>query len=232
MWEAFLAVCGSPPVLWWTQIVSDLAIALAYFSIPLILLWVVRNKREDIPYPWLWLLFVTFITACGITHALHAWSMLAVLPMQQEQALIAVITALVSVGTAIAFIWVLPQINLLPSPQRVRVALQNAVDQATLETNALLVEKDQLIQDKSSLLREVNHRVGNNLAIMGAVVRRELRDAKAAGLSLDGLLKIQEQIDQIGKEHHKMSASDYKLLDRAHNFILVTPDVDETDKAA
>jgi len=55
---------------------SDVAIAIAYFSVPVAMLWVLRNRREELLYPGIGLSFVLFITACGGTHALHAPTLL------------------------------------------------------------------------------------------------------------------------------------------------------------
>jgi hypothetical protein len=86
-------------------------IALAYFAIPVTMAIVLRNRRDDIPYPWLWMLFVIFIVACGMTHLVHIWSVVMGGEYLGLQATIAAITALASVGTAIAFAFVLPQIS-------------------------------------------------------------------------------------------------------------------------
>jgi hypothetical protein len=56
------------------HVLSDLSIALAYYSIPLTLFYFVR-KRQDLPFDWIFLLFATFITACGTTHLLEVWTL-------------------------------------------------------------------------------------------------------------------------------------------------------------
>src|SRR3954462_9286027 len=58
----------------WLALASDLAIAVAYFAIPITMAVVLRHRKDDIPYPWLWTLFVTFIVACGMTHLAHVLS--------------------------------------------------------------------------------------------------------------------------------------------------------------
>jgi signal transduction histidine kinase len=55
------------------HVVSDAAIALAYFSIPLILFRFVR-KRRDLPFPAVFLMFAAFVVACGTTHLLDIWT--------------------------------------------------------------------------------------------------------------------------------------------------------------
>ena len=55
------------PALIWLHAISDTLIALAYFSIPIALIYFVR-KRRGIPFGWMFVCFGVFITACGATH--------------------------------------------------------------------------------------------------------------------------------------------------------------------
>ncbi len=55
------------PGILWTNVLSDLLIGLAYFSIPILLVKIVR-ERKDLRFEWLFFLFAAFITFCGITH--------------------------------------------------------------------------------------------------------------------------------------------------------------------
>jgi PAS domain S-box-containing protein len=58
----------------WLHVVSDLLIAIAYFSIPVALVWFVR-KRRDLPFSWMFGLFGLFIVACGTTHVMEVWNL-------------------------------------------------------------------------------------------------------------------------------------------------------------
>ena len=51
----------------WLHFVSDLLIALAYFSILIVLVYFAR-RRKDLAYNWMVLLFAVFIVLCGTTH--------------------------------------------------------------------------------------------------------------------------------------------------------------------
>src|SRR5437868_12966491 len=55
------------------HIISDALITLAYLTIPLTLIYIVR-KRKDIPFDWIFGCFGIFIVACGATHAMEIWS--------------------------------------------------------------------------------------------------------------------------------------------------------------
>src|SRR6201996_4767893 len=80
------------------HVVSDALIALAYYSIPITLVYFVR-KRKDLAFDWIFLSFAIFIVACGTTHLmeiLNIWE-----PTYWLSGVIKAITALVSVATAI-----------------------------------------------------------------------------------------------------------------------------------
>jgi hypothetical protein len=53
---------------------SDALIAIAYYSIPITLVYFVR-KRDDLPFNWIFLLFGAFIVACGTTHIMEIWTL-------------------------------------------------------------------------------------------------------------------------------------------------------------
>lgn len=194
MLQQLLQWCTSDNTLMWTVIGSDLAIALAYFAIPLTMAIVLRHRSDDIPYPWLWVLFVTFIVACGLTHVVHIWSALSGAQNLWLHAAIGIVTALASVGTAIAFAMVLPQIKLLPSPRQQRALLEQAVVERTAE--------------KDKLIREINHRIGNQLQILSSLVNVERRRAKGEESS-DILDRFKQELDKMAKNHASLSSADY-----------------------
>jgi len=208
MIDALIALCTTEPGLLWLFRLADALIALAYFSIPVSMLWVLRRRNEDLPFPSLWVSFVLFIFACGGTHALHvvAAGMEGIwLPVRTGLQLL---TAAVSIVTAVALNLALPKIAQLPSPRQQRAALEAAVTEAT--------------RDKTALLLEINHRVGNQLAKMGAMVRIEMRRADPAGLP--ALQRIQDLLEELGAEHHALSSADYRQHKPAGNFYDVEPE--------
>jgi len=194
MLDRILEYCTSDRGLQWLIVGSDVSIALAYFAIPLIMAVVLRHRQDDIPYPWLWTLFVTFIVACGLTHTAHVWSMITEARYLWMHAVIGAFCALVSVGTAIAFASILPQIKLLPSPKQQRAELERLVVQRT-------VEKDKLI-------REINHRIGNQLQIISSLVSIETRRATGEE-ALEILGRLRSELDKMALEHIARSQSDY-----------------------
>lgn len=194
MFNQLIELCTSRTGLYWLVFGSDLSIALAYFAIPITMAIVLRNHKNDIPYPWLWTLFVTFIVACGLTHAAHVLSVVTDAEYLNVHAAIGLFCAFTSVGTAIAFAFVLPQIRLLPSPAKQRAELARLVAIRT-------AEKDQLI-------REINHRVGNQLQVMQSMVSLEERSTKSED-SLSVLARLKRELDKMAHEHFESSQADY-----------------------
>ncbi|KAK1430414.1 hypothetical protein QVD17_13123 [Tagetes erecta] len=89
------------------QRVSDLLIAVAYFSIPIELLWFV--SCSNVPFKWVLVQFILFIVLCGMTHLLNSWTYDAH-PFQLMLALtiFKFLTALVSFATAITLFTLIP----------------------------------------------------------------------------------------------------------------------------
>lgn len=194
MLNTIVQLCTSDTNLFWVAISSDLAIAVAYFAIPITMAVVLQHRKDDIPYPWLWCLFVTFIIACGLTHAAHVWSALMGAEYYGLHASIAAFTAIVSVGTAIGFAFILPQIKDLPSPRQQQAHLERLVAERTKE--------------KDRLIREINHRVGNQLQIVSSIVSIESRRATKQE-SLEILQRLRRELDRMAKQHVELSQQDY-----------------------
>jgi PAS domain S-box-containing protein len=95
------------------HVVSDSAIAITYFSIPLSLLYVVF-KRKDLPFRNIFWLFGAFILSCGTTHVMEVWTLWH--PVYWLSGTVKFITALISAYTAFALIPLIPQALVLTTP--------------------------------------------------------------------------------------------------------------------
>ena len=96
----------------WLHVISDGLIALSYYCIPVVLIYFVRKNR-DIPFNRIFLMFGTFILACGTTHLLEVWNV-----WHGSYLLAGVvkgITAAVSVLTVAMLIPLVPKLISLPS---------------------------------------------------------------------------------------------------------------------
>ncbi|MGB6166749.1 MAG: PAS domain S-box protein, partial [Geitlerinemataceae cyanobacterium] len=98
------------------HLLSNLIIAISYFSIPLVLVRIV-GKRDDIPFDRVFSLFAAFIVFCGIGHLMDIWTLWH--PNYWLSGSIRALTALVSLGTAIVLVVLFPQIAKLPSPRQI-----------------------------------------------------------------------------------------------------------------
>jgi signal transduction histidine kinase len=95
------------------HLVSDVLITIAYYSIPITLVYFVR-KRRDLPYPWMFLMFGAFIVGCGTTHLMEVITLFT--PVYWISGTVKAFTAMLSVATAIAMIPLIPQAVALRGP--------------------------------------------------------------------------------------------------------------------
>jgi PAS domain S-box-containing protein len=119
------------------HVVSDSLTALAYYSIPIMLVYFVR-KRRDLPFDWIFLMFGGFIVACGTTHLLEVWTLWH--PIYWLSGFVKAITALVSLCTAALLVRLIPKALALPSPAQLEatnIALRNEIAQRKLAETAL-----------------------------------------------------------------------------------------------
>lgn len=97
------------------HVISDGLIAVAYLSIPAMLIYFVR-RREDIPFIRVFILFGAFIVLCGTGHLLDIWTLWY--PAYWVSGVERAITALVSCYTALQLVELLPQFLSLKSPKQ------------------------------------------------------------------------------------------------------------------
>ncbi|MDZ8105782.1 MAG: ATP-binding protein [Nostoc sp. DedQUE12a] len=97
----------------WLHIISDATIALAYYSIPVLLIYFI-SKRKDVPFNGVFLLFGAFILACGTGHLMEIWTLWH--PDYWVAGALKALTAIISIYTAFALIYLIPQALTLPSP--------------------------------------------------------------------------------------------------------------------
>lgn len=96
------------PEIIWMNLIGDGFIILAYYSIPVVLTYLVYKSKGKIPFNGLFVLFSIFILACGTTHLIE------IINIWQSKYILAgvmkVLTAIASVFTAIALIPTIPKI--------------------------------------------------------------------------------------------------------------------------
>ena len=140
------------PGLVWLHVVSDALIALAYFSIPVTLIYFIR-KRRDLPFNWMFLCFGTFIMACGTTHAMEVWTLWH--GTYWLSGAIKAVTAMASVPTAILLVHLVPRALALPSPEamKLEIAERKRAQQALHEAKEELELK---VRERTAELSKAN----------------------------------------------------------------------------
>lgn len=90
------------------QKVSDFLIAIAYFSIPIELVYFI--SCANVPFKWVLVEFIAFIVLCGMTHLLNGWTYYGPHSFQLMMSLtiFKFLTALVSCATAITLLTLIP----------------------------------------------------------------------------------------------------------------------------
>ncbi len=137
------------PSILWMHVVSDAIITIAYYSIPIALLVVIK-RRKDLAFSWIFVLFSIFIFACGTTHLMEIWTVWH--GTYRLSGIVKVITALASIFTAIAMWPLIPKLLLLPSPKQLEdvnnellkeVAVRKSAEEKLINVNYGLEEKVQ-----------------------------------------------------------------------------------------
>ncbi|MEO0823320.1 MAG: ATP-binding protein [Pseudomonadota bacterium] len=156
------------PVVMSVHAVSNVLIALAYFSIPLAFALFLR-RRPGFAHTRLVLLFGAFILLCGLSHAVHVLAMFH--PLHALEGGLKALTALVAIATASALFLLLPQLVAIPGSR------------ALIEMNARLEAEVAERRAAEAALRESKHSVEREVEMR----TRELQESELRyKLAVDG----------------------------------------------
>jgi signal transduction histidine kinase len=153
------------PGLLWTLVSADALIAAAYYSIPLGL-FVLARRRRDLAFHWMFYLFAFFILACGTTHLIGLVSIWV--PIYRVDATIKVVTAGLSVLTAMMLWPLIPKVLALPSPRQMaeinhrleaEVESRRRAEDALRAVNAELEER---VAERTRELQFANDRLAHS----------------------------------------------------------------------
>lgn len=179
------------PTLVWTHVTADAFIGLAYFAISVTLAYLVYKARRDIPFHWMFLAFGLFIIACGGTHFMEVVTIW--IPVYVFSAVIKIFTAVASVTTAAVLPFMVPRI--LTLVQQAKVS-----ERMTAELRASEERKE-------ALLREVHHRVKNNLAVICSLFYLQsthAKDQETARIFFD----MENRVHSMALVHESLYGSD------------------------
>jgi signal transduction histidine kinase len=200
----------------WVHLISDVVIALAYFSIPLTLLYFVR-KRVDLPFDWMFLMFGLFIVACGSTHIMEVWNLWHA--DYWLAGIIKAVTAVASIVTAMLLFRLVPKALALPSPEALQEANQKLIDR----TGELERRRGELARSNAELVA-----ANKELEAFSYSVSHDLRAPLRSidGFSLALLEDYEEKLDAEGKDNlHRVRAATQRmgaLIDDLLNLSRVT----------
>ena len=180
--------------LWQTPLValhvtSDALIALAYFSIPTLLIYFVAQRR-DVPFLNVFYLFGAFIVLCGLGHLMDIWTLWH--PAYWLAGAERAITAVVSCYTAASMVTLLPQFLSLKTPEQLEML--NSVLKREIEQRQVIEEE--LRQANQCLEARVQERTAALEASTQALAasQAQLQEAQAMAHigSIDYDLKTRE----------------------------------------
>ncbi|WP_346289726.1 sensor histidine kinase [Sphaerothrix gracilis] len=178
------------PGLVWLHVVSDALIAIAYFSIPLMLIAFVR-RRQDLPFSWIFVLFSLFIVSCGTTHLFSIWTLWH--PTYWLSGVAKAITAGVSTLTAVSMVPLVPVALSIPSPKQLKTtnrALQVEIAERKRAENtiqALNTDLERRVELRTAELQRANQRLEEE-----ATERRQVE--QALQLRADELLQLNQKL--------------------------------------
>lgn len=184
------------PDLLWLHAVSDLSTAIAYYSIPIALLFF-ANRRRDLQFRWMFVLFGIFIMACGTTHVMGLWTLWV--PDYLAAGIVKAVTAVSSVVTAIILLRLIPQALALPGPaqwEAINNTLRNEVaerQEAEAEVRRLNAQLEERVSERTAELEAANRQLaGANQEHRESEARiRRLIDSDIIGIlfwNLDGTI--------------------------------------------
>jgi two-component sensor histidine kinase len=223
--------------------VSDAITGLAYFFVPAALVYFVRRRR-DFQYGWVFYLFVGFILACGATHLMAIvtlWlpiygiegvikAVAAAASIGTAMVLWVLIPEIIALPSAAQLERVNQELTatiaekerayalLADSEARIRALnldLEQRVAEKTAEITASNRQLATSLEHRDTLIREVYHRVKNNLQTIDALIAlqfRRLTDDTAR----KALHDLRQRVYALGLVHQQlMNSNDLKTFDIA-----------------
>ena len=198
----------------WLHVASDSIIAIAYFSIPITLVYFI-SKRRDLPFDWIFAMFAAFIVACGITHLFELWTLWH--PTYWLSGTMKAITALISFATAILLVDLMPQALALPSPAQLELAnslLEAEIVERKLAEAALQQAKEELeiiVEERTTELKSQTQKLEQALS--------ELKQAQSQLSQSKKMSSLGQLLTEVPHHIHNQSSFIYAYLGGAREYV-------------
>jgi PAS domain S-box-containing protein len=224
-----------------TMVVGNLTIALAYFAIP-IALYYFAGKRKDLPYQYMFYLFAAFIAACGLTHVLKVLTIWQ--PVYWIEAGLDVVTALLSLATAVLICPLIPKALALKSPAELEIINNKLIESQKLFDNfmqhapaaAFIRDKDgSFLYANSLCTKSFGARPGQKLADLFPDQSQQLIRSDQTVIELAQTLRTEELLKTIDEPAKDWLTVRFPVADASGNILVggFAIDITETkqDKA-
>lgn len=173
------------PDLLFLHVSGDVLTVIAYFVIPLALIYLVK-KRTDLAFNWIFIMFAAFIFLCGVSHLtalINIWQ-----GFYYIEGIAKFTTGLISILTAIMIWRLIPRALAIPSNDEFRTK-----NEALLQAQNELLESNQLLELRVLERTSELERLTMTDALTGVMNRRGLIDNLTA------------EIERAERYHHHLS---------------------------
>ena len=221
--------------------VSDALIGIAYFSIPVAILYLTR-KRTDLPFSWLFLLFGIFIVACGATHWMDVWTLWR--PDYWLAGALKALTAATSVPTAVALVVLMPRALSLPSRAELETAkitleaeiatrrdveaqlraVQSELERRVEDRTAALTRANEELERREARLREEDAAKNRFLAVLAHELRNPLHSVRLSANIIAATPGVPERLGAAAAVIERQSRQLARLLDDLLDVARITQD--------
>lgn len=175
----------------WLHVTADALIALAYFAIPLILLYFDVHRKERF-YSWVLVLFASFILLCGLTHVMGIWTMWY--PDYYIEGILKMVTAIVSIATALTLLPEIPKLLALRSPEELE-AINLQLQREVSARSAVMTN----LEDAVEQLTASNKELERFAYITSHDLKAPLRSIASFATLLEK--RYRDQVDDQGREY-------------------------------